>query len=203
MTSPRSIASNSVMKTFTLQLAIAAALLAPFNLVPAQQPDSSEQAVGEVIEHYFDAVTNRDAPALRKVLGKKFVVMHAITEAGNKNAHVEFVDTADDSKLLPPEGNDDMHGLQVTSMEVQFSDSNSTAAIASFVVSRSLTKSEMVHFQTLLQHLKATSENRTEPDVDQVRIERMLADEQMRYSMLAMLGRQAGEWKIVCMSFPG
>lgn len=159
------------------------------------------------IQHFFDAVSKRDAAAAREVLVDRFVGIDTVTEAGNRNARIEFVDTAHDARLLPPEGNDDMTGLQVSSLNVQFSSSNPCVATASFRASKPLTEEQVAQYKRWLSidsqsFINDTGLSEEAYRAARERIETMVADGQVHHMFLAMLGRRNGEWKIVCMAFP-
>lgn len=191
------------MKTSLIPHLVFAAIVFTCPNLGYAQPTDAAKEIEKVIADFFNAISNRDASAVRQVLGDRFVGMDVVTEAGNKNARIEFVDTAEDKKLLPPEGNDDMVGLRVSSLNAQFSDSNPTVAIASFLASRPLTEKQLERFRKGLESLKDLPEDRTANEADRVRIiEKIVAERQIQFSMLAMLGRRNGEWKIICMAFP-
>ena len=192
------------MKTSIISTLTLAALFAAFpNHGWAQQTDTATE-IKKVIGDFFNAITARDALAVRNVLGKRFVAMDTVTEAGKKNARIEFLDTANSQKLLPPEGNTDMANLRVSSLKAEFSDSNPTVAIASFVASRPLTRKELEGFRKAIDPKTLTDAGVDPADsaVERARIEKWVSEKEIRFSMLAMLGRQDGKWKIVCMSFP-
>ena len=192
------------MKTSIISTLTLAALFAAFpNHARAQQTDTATE-IEKVIGDFFNAITARDALAVRNVLGKRFVAMDTVTEAGEKNARIEFLDTTNSQKLLPPEGNTDMANLRVSSLKAEFSDSNPTVAIASFVASRPLTRKEVEGFRKAIGPKTFTDAGVDPADsaVERARIQKWVSEEEIRFSMLAMLGRQDGKWKIVCMSFP-
>jgi len=195
------------MKTSIKSTLILAAFFATSpNLGWAQQADTAKE-IEKVIGDFFNAISARDASAVRSVLGKRFVAMDVVTESGKKNSRIEFLDSTNSEKLLPPEGNTDMANLRVSSLKAEFSDSNPTVAIASFVASRPLTQKELEGFRRSLaiDPKTFTDDSGADPAVYEVaraRIQKWVSEEQIQFSMLAMLGRQDGKWKIVCMSFP-
>ena len=192
------------MKTSIISTLTLAALFAAFpNHARAQQTDTATE-IEKVIGDFFNAITARDALAVRNVLGKRFVAMDTVTEAGKKNARIEFLDTTNSQKLLPPEGNTDMANLRVSSLKAEFSDSNPTVAIASFVASRPLTRKELEGFRKAIDPKTLTDAGVDPADsaVERARIGKWVSEKEIRFSLLAMLGRQDGKWKIVCMSFP-
>jgi len=195
------------MKTSIKSTLILAAFFATSpNLGWAQQADTAKE-IEKVIGDFFNAISARDASAVRNVLGKRFVAMDVVTESGKKNSRIEFLDSTNSEKLLPPEGNTDMANLRVSSLKAEFSDSNPTVAIASFVASRPLTQKELEGFRRSLaiDPKTFTDDSVADPAVYEVaraRIQKWVSEEQIQFSMLAMLGRQDGKWKIVCMSFP-
>lgn len=193
------------MKTTIISTLIIAAVCATFpTLGWAQQTDTVE--IEKVIGDFFNAISARDASAVRNVLGKRFVAMDVVTESGKKNSRIEFLDTANSEKILPPEGNTDMANLRVSSLKAEFSDSNPTVAIASFVASRPLTDKQLEWFRsTLAIDPKTLDDSGVDPaeyEVKRARIKKWVSEKEIQFSMLAMLGRQDGKWKIVCMSFP-
>jgi hypothetical protein len=195
------------MKTsITSTLILVAVFLASPILCRAQQTDPTKE-IEKVIGDFFSALSARDASAVRNVLGKQFVAMDVVTQAGKKNSRIEFLDTSDDEKVLPPKENNDMAGLRVSSLKAEFSDSNPTVAIASFVASRPLTEKQLEAFTKSLAIDPRTFRDNSAVDpavyeAQRARIEKWVCEKQIQFSMLAMLGRQNGKWKIVCMSFP-
>ncbi|MBN9689091.1 MAG: nuclear transport factor 2 family protein [Verrucomicrobia bacterium] len=170
----------------------------------AQTTDASKE-IEKVIGDYFAAISERDTPAMRKVLAKQFVAMDTVTKGGNKSARIGYLDTAADEQILPPEGNKDMAGFRVSALKAEFSDSNPTAAIASFTISRALTEKQLEDFRRAIDPKVFTDAGVTVPkdyEVQRARIQKWVSEKHMQFSLLAMLGQQDGEWKIVCMSFP-
>ena len=193
------------MKTSLIRTLLLAVLFAAFpNSGSAQATDAAKE-IEKVIGDYFAAISVRDAAAMRKVLAKQFVGMDTVTEAGKKSARIEFLDTANDKEMLPPEKNDDMAGFRVSSLRAELSDSNPTAAIASFTISRPLTEKELEGFRRAIDPKTLTDAGVDPPEdyeVERARIQKWVSEEHIQFSLLAMLGRQDGKWKIVCMSFP-
>lgn len=126
-----------------------------------------------------------------------------MTKDGKKNARIEYLDTANNRRILPPEGNDDMAGFRVSSVKAEFSDSNPTAAVASFVITRPLTEKQLESFRRAIDPKRFTGvEPPKDYEVQRARIQKWVSEKRIQFSLLAMLGRQDGQWKIVCMSFP-
>lgn len=179
-------------------------LFATFSNPALSQTTEPAKEIENVIGDYFNAISIRDASALRKVLGKRFVGMDSVTEAGKKNARIAFVDTTNDKEILPPDGNNDMAGFRVSSLRAEFSDSNPTAAIASFIISRPLTEKQLEEFRRTIdpKTFKDAGVDLADHKTERARIQKWVSEKSIRFSLLAMLGRQNGQWKIVCMSFP-
>jgi hypothetical protein len=181
-----------------------AVLFATFSDPAFAQTTDATKEIEKVIGDYFNAISVRDASALRKVLGTRFVGMDSVTEAGKKNARIEFVDTTNDKEILPPEGNNEMAGFRVSSLRAEFSDSNPTAAIASFMISRPLTGQQLEGFRRAIdpKTFKDAGIDLADHEVERARIQKWVSEKHIQFSLLAMLGLQDGNWKIVCMSFP-
>lgn len=191
------------MKTSLLRSLAIAVLLATFPS-SAQTTDASKE-IEKVIGDYFAAISERDASAVRKVLAKQFVGMGAVTESGRKSARLEYLDTANNKQILPPEGNNDMVGFRVSALRAEISESNPTAAIASFTISRPLTERQLEDFRRVIDPKTLADAGVAPPkdyETQRARIQKWVSEKQMQFSLLAMLGLQDGEWKIVCMSFP-
>ncbi len=194
------------MKTTIIStLLIAAIFSISSNHSWAQQTGTAKE-IEKVIEDFFNAISARDVSGVRNVLGKRFVAMDVVTESGKKNSRIEVLDTANSEKILPPEGNTDMANLRVSSLKAEFSDSNPTVAISSFVASRPLTETELEGLRsTLAIDPKKLDDLGVDPafsTVRRARIKKWVSEKKFQVSMFAMLGRQDGKWKIVCMSFP-
>ena len=164
--------------------------------------------IKETIQRYFDATSARDVPAIQAVLGETFVAIDTIVEQGNKNARVRFIDSSKGNELLPPEGNDDVAGLRVTSLTMEIAPSNSTVASVSFVATKPMPDKALKAVQMWLSMDADTVQKlqEIEPDeyeAERVRMEKLVAERQLHFSFLAMLVLQDGNWKIVSMSFPG
>lgn len=191
------------MKTSLLRTLTVAVLLSAFP-GSAQTTDASKE-IEKVIGDYFAAISERDAPAMRKVLAKQLVAMDTVTEAGRKSARIGYLDTANDEQILPPEGNKDMAGFRVSALRAELSDSNPTAAIVSFTISRPLTEKQLEGFRRAIDSKTFTDAGVKPPkdyEAQRARIQKWVSEKHMQFSLLAMLGLQDGEWKIVCMSFP-
>jgi hypothetical protein len=96
-------------------------------------------------------------------------------------------------------------GFRVSSLRAELSDSNPTAAIASFTISRPPTEKELKNFQEAIDPKKFRDAGIDLPkdyEVQRARIQKWVSDQHIQLSLLAMLGRQDGKWKIVCMCFP-
>ncbi len=193
------------MKTSIIRTLLLAVLFTAFPSPGSAQTAGAAKEIEKVIVDYFAAISARDASALRKVLAKQFVGMDSVTKAGKKSARIEYLDTANDKRILPPKGNDDIVGFRVSSLRAEFSDSNPTAAVASFVITRPLTEKQLEEFRRAIDPKTFTDAGVEPPkgyEVERARIQKWVSEKHIQYSLLAMLGRQDGQWKIVCMSFP-
>lgn len=191
------------MKTSVIRTLTVAVLLSAFPGF-AQTTDANS-GIEKVIGDYFTAISERDAPAMRKVLAKHFVAMDMVTKAGRKSARIGYLDPANDQQILPPEGNKDMAGFRVSALRAELSDSNPTAAIVSFTISRPLTEKQLEEFRKSIDPKTFTDAGITPPkdyEPQRARIQKWVSEKRMQFSLLAMLALQDGEWKIVSMSFP-
>lgn len=164
----------------------------------AQSTHPKDAAIKKVLQTYFDAMSDRDTDVLPSTVSERFLAMDVITLAGNKEARIQLLDTKQLEKMLPPEGNDDMQGMQVTSLKVLYSNSNPTAAVASFLAERPLSETHLERFKQALSRFEPNEANQAVRD----QLQKMITDGKIHLSMLAMLGKQNGQWKIVAMSFP-
>lgn len=173
---------------------IVVAIIAALNVGHAQESDATG-GVEQTIRDYLAAMSARDVEGLRAVLDKRF----GMIEASDKNAKVHFVDTDNSKELLPPEGNDDWDKdkIKLSSIKTEVSATHPSVAMASFTLTFPLSDKKIASLETVLKLAPA--------ELDAVRkkaLERMVADRAIHNSMFAMLARQSGRWKIVCMSFP-
>ncbi|TWU36641.1 hypothetical protein Q31b_49220 [Novipirellula aureliae] len=171
----------------------------------AEETDVTGGEIENVLNAYFDAISNRNADQLRAVLGDHFVGIDAATLKGKRQARIEIVDTADETSLFPPKGNLDMVGLKVSSTEVKTLASNRTVAFASFVASRPLREKEAERLKGALKFLADLpddSEHFANAAAQRTWLEKTLTANAFAFPMFAMLGRHGDEWKVICMAFP-
>jgi len=185
------------MKTLSKAKCLAAALcifVVAMDVGRAQDADATKQ-IEKTLQDYLTAMSARDVDGLRTVLDKQFTAI----EAADTSAKVHSVDTSNGKGLLPPKGNDDWDKdkLKLTSVKVEVSATHSSVAMASFVLTFPLSDKSVANFETALKEFPA--------EFDEARKKaamKIIADRAIHNSMFAMLARQDGKWKIVCMSIP-
>jgi hypothetical protein len=189
------ILEGNIMKTnLKINLITAVILMAFLHFGNAQQVDTTKE-IEKALDDYLAAMSTRDVNALQAVLSGHFVAI----EAGDKNANVGMVDTANGNGLLPPEGNRDWDRdkIKMASDHAQISTTHPSVAMASFILSFPLSEERVADLQAAL--IDAPLE------FDEVRrkaAEMIISDRAVHNSMFAMLARHGEKWKIVCMSFP-
>jgi hypothetical protein len=158
----------------------------------AQDKDATKE-IRNTIRQYYLAMAVRDVDALQDVLDKKFIVV----EAGRENAKAHVISAEDPANLLPPEGNDDWHNLQVTDLKVSLSRTHPTVATVAYDVMHPL---DAEATKALEDVLKASSS-----PLDQAQrqeIHKRLGEGGSKESECAMLVLRDGKWRIVSISVP-
>jgi hypothetical protein len=181
-------------RLFTTEFIIVAVLSAGLAAGRAQQADAAKEIEG-TIRDYLAAMSARDADGLQAVLEKRFVAV----EAGRQKAGSRVVNAANLREILPPEGNNDWHPdkMKLTSVKAEVSPTHPSVATASFVLTHPFTDMEVARFQEALkQPPDALDESQRKA------LAKVVADRAVHNSMFALLARQEGKWKIVCMTFP-
>jgi hypothetical protein len=169
-------------------------VIAGLNVGRAQEADATKE-IKKTIRDYFAAMSARDVQGLRAVLDKRFVAV----EAADKNAEVHFVDTGNAKELLPPEGNDDWDKdkIRLSSVKAEVSATHPSVAMASFTLTFPLDDQRVAGLEAALKQLPADFD-----ESQRKAAARIIADRAVTNAMFAMLARQHGKWKIVCMSLP-
>ena len=157
------------------------------------QDKNATKEIRNTIRQYYHAMAIRDVDALQDVLDKAFIVV----EAGRENAKAHVVNSDAPSNLLPPEGNDDWHNLQVTDLKVSLSRTHPTVATVAYAVLHPLDADDT---KALEDVLKSSSS-----PLDQARrqeIHKRLGEGGSKESECAMLVLRDGRWRIVSISVP-
>jgi hypothetical protein len=140
-------------------------------------------------------MSDRDIDGLRAVLDKQFILI----EARPDNARPHVLNSGAVNQLLPPEGNQDWHTnkMKVASISIEASDTHPSVAMASIVMRRPLDDKTVADMKEALE-MKAGGLNEAQRET----VAKQIAARAIDRTMLAMLIRQAGVWKIVCLSVP-
>jgi len=180
--------------SFNTKWIMAAVIIASLNVTLAQQA-KQEKEIEQAIGDYLIAMSARDVKGLQAVLDKRFVAV----EASAKNAKVHFVDTANDKALLPPEGNDDWDkdNIKLSSINATVSVTHPSIAMAAFTLTFPLSDKRVADLEAALKQAPAELDGPQRKAAAKI-----ISDRAIHNAMFAMLGRQDGKWKIVCMSFP-
>ena len=158
----------------------------------AQAADASKE-IESTLRQYYASMKTRDVEGLRSQLASRFIAI----EAGRDKAKTQTVDANNPKELLPPEGNKDWLGIELSSVATTVSSTHPTVATASFTLIMPLSEKRVAGMQAAL---KARPEGFNE--VQRAAISKMIADRAIKSEMFAMLAQQDGRWKIACLSFP-
>jgi len=173
-------------------IALVATVLTAFVAAEARGLDATVD-IENTINGYFRAMSQRDAKGISEVVDKSFVAV----EAGGKSARTQVVNTTDPKRLLPPAGNDDWTNVKVSSLKANISATDPTLATASFDLIFPLSENQRGDFQ------KALNDNRVPLKESQRKaIAKVIANKAFHHTMFAMLARDNGKWKIVCLTLP-
>ncbi len=157
---------------------------------------SAPKEIESTIRQYFASMTKRDAAGVRAVLGSQLAGIEPNMAGGRPNARVGEIDTADTKQLLP--SNDDWDHITISDVKVQTSTTDPFVATASFTLTRPLeSKDALTYYEALLK-----SDSIELSDAHKKHLAKLVDEGTISNSMFAMLARQDGTWKIVCMSFP-
>jgi hypothetical protein len=169
-------------------------IIAALSIAQAARTDATQE-IEKVIRDYLKAMSARNIKGLQEVLDKRFVAV----EAAAMNARVHLMDTANGKALLPPEGNDDWDKdkLKLSSIKAEISASHPSVAVASFTLTFPLTNKRVTELEAALKQAPAEFD-----EAQKQAAAKIISDRAIHNSMFAMLARQDGKWKIVCMSFP-
>jgi hypothetical protein len=187
--------SKRNMKRFSLSKWVGMMIvLAGLTVGRAQEADAKNE-IEKAIRDYLAAMSARDVDGLRTVLDKRFTIV----EAAQNHAKVHLIDAGNSKALLPPEGNDDWDKDQVrlSAIKAEISASHPSVAMVSFTLTFPLSDERVAAFEGLLRQKPG--------EFDAARrkaVARIVADRAIHNSMFAMLARQDGIWKIVCLSLP-
>jgi len=157
------------------------------------QEETATKEVGKAIRQYYEAMSTRNVVALRGVLDATFIVV----EAGRENAKVHVISSAETSKLLPPEGNDDWQNVQVTDLMVRLSSTHSSVATVSYRVFHPLAPDNIKALEDALKAPGSPLDDARRRDIS-----KRVADKGHKESECAMLALRDGKWRIVSISVP-
>jgi hypothetical protein len=176
---------------FNRQWVIAMILIITSLITASAQPADATRDIDATLRRYFTAMAERDTDGLRSVLHKQFILI----EAKPDSARPHLVDTRGADKLLPPEGNQDWrtNNMKIASVAIEVSNTHPSVAMASIVVSRPLDDKTVASMEDALKQLDGAK---------RATMAKQIAARATDRTMLAMLARQAGAWKIVCLSVP-
>jgi hypothetical protein len=190
------LSERIIMKTlFDAKLiTVATIILTSIHIVCAQETNATKE-IEMTIQRYFAAMSARNVEDLRATLDKRFVVV----EARPDKARTQVVDSGDARQILPPEGNHDWDKdkFKIASIRVEVSDTQPSVATASILVMRPLDDRTVAGMQEMLTVNAAGLD-----EAKRKALIKWITARAIDQSMLAMLARQEGNWRIVCMSFP-
>ena len=149
------------------------------------------QAVAESVKQYFEAMSARDAAAIREVVDPQFLAI----EDGSSPPRVHLIDSAAESQLLPK--NDDWEQVAVDEIDVQLGPSSSRVATVQFSLAVPLGATELAGLK------KFSREHAFRlPAEQQALLAQLLRERQQVYRLHAMLVQRDNQWRIVCLSLP-
>jgi hypothetical protein len=175
-------------------ITVATIIMTSVDIARAQETNATKE-VEMTIQRYFAAMSARDLEGLRATLDKRFIVV----EARQDKARTHVVDSSEARQILPPEGNHDWDKdkVKIVSIRVEVSDTHPSVATASILVARPLDDKTLAGMEEMLRANAAGLD-----EVKRKALTKWIAARAIDQSMLAMLARQEGNWRIVCMSFP-
>jgi len=119
-------------------------------------------------------------------------------EAAGSGARLEVIETDKPEKVLPPPGNEDWRDVKVSDVKAEMSATHPSVAIASFTLVFPLGEKQIAGYRAALKDDLAKRLG----DQQRKAIKKMIDDRAVHNAMFAMLARQKGQWKIVCLSLP-
>lgn len=180
-------------QTCQIHYIAAAIILAMACCAEAQDADAGKE-IETSLGTYFAGVSARDVGGVRAVLASAFSAVEA-----RESAVIHAVNTANDEEIIPVEGNGDIAGLKFAFIKAEVSKTDPSVAVASFRLILPQTEEQLASIKAAL----ATTPASQWSEKVKRRLQQTLADKAMHFDMFAMLARQDGKWKILCMSFPG
>lgn len=155
--------------------------------------DRDSKEIESTIKEFFGGIKTRDIERVRNSLHENAIIL----EDSHPNAgRIDVVHTMDESKLLPPNGNDDWEKIELSSFEIQHT-SKSSVATMTFVLKTPLTEKEVTSLQIVLKSPPSPL-----TDEEKKKWERIIKSKMMETTLHAMLAKKKGSWKIVCLSMP-
>lgn len=179
-------------QTRQIRCIVAAIILVIACCAEAQEADAGKE-IETSLGTYFASVSARDVGGVRAVLASTFSAVEA-----RESAVIHAVNTANDEEIIPVEGNG-IAGLKFAFIKAEVSKTDPSVAVASFRLTLPQTEEQLASIKAALA---TTSASKWSEKV-KLRLQQTLADKAMHFDMFAMLARQDGKWKILCMSFPG
>ena len=159
------------------------------------QPSEATRDIDATLRRYFTAMSERDTEGLRSVLDRQFILIEAKPDA----ARPHLFDTRGVDQLLPPPGNQDWHTnkMRVASIRIDLADSHPSVATASILIRRPLDDKAVTAMEEALKLISGELD-----EANRAIVAKQIAARAIDRTMLAMLARQAGVWKIVCLWVP-
>lgn len=160
---------------------------------PTSPIDLDSKEIETTIREFFGGITSRDIDRIRNSLHENAIIL----EDSHPNAgRMDVINTKDESKLLPPIGNDDWEKVELSSFEIQHKLKSSVATMT-FILKTPLTENEVNSLQIVLKSPPAPLTNE-----EKKKCERIFKSKTMETTLHAMLAKKKGSWKIACLSMP-
>lgn len=160
---------------------------------PTSATHSDSKEIESTIREFFGGVKGRDIDRVRNSLHENAIIL----EDSHPNAgRIDVINTKDESKLLPPIGNDNWEKIELSSFDIQHKLKSSVATMT-FILKTPLTENELTGLQIVLKSPPAPL-----TDEEKEKWERIIKSKTMETTLHAMLAKKKGSWKIVCLSMP-
>ena len=158
------------------------------------EKQTAEKEIEAAIERFFSLMPERDVEGLQAVLYRPHFLG---IEASGQQAQAHLIHTEEPDEILPPEGNDDWDNVRISDVKVRISPTHGSVAMASFTLEAPLDARTIAAYKEML---KSDAAQLTE--AQKKALSKVVDDGAFKSSMFAMLGRQAGAWRIVCITLP-